>query len=66
MAHYAIRRAARKGCLWALAFLIQSGVNVNPPIYKPFRRELSEEEALMSPLDLALKNGNQQAILLLK
>jgi hypothetical protein len=65
MAHYAIRESAKEGRAWALSFLIQHGVSVNPPVYKQFRIWRFKENT-MSPLDLALEKNNQQAIMLLK
>lgn len=61
MAHYALRRAASQGCVWALEFLIKNGVNVNPPIYNQFRQWLFPEDR-ESPLKLALDNGHSKAV----
>ena len=52
MAHRAIREAAKLGRVWALEFLINEGVSVNPPCYKQFRRWQSETD-IMSPLKIA-------------
>ncbi len=52
MAHYAIRRAAQYGNLGRVKYLVDLGVSVNPPSYKPFRRWIFEEDQT-SPLALA-------------